>query len=59
MGALYSNNQIQNSPFKCDVDEYFNLIAQQIQKLTNEKLFSLQCKKKQSQEQTIYEQRKK
>ena len=37
MGALYSNNQIQNSPFKCDVDEYFNLIAQQIQKLTNEK----------------------
>ena len=55
MGALYSNNQIQNSPFKCDVDEYFNLIAQQIQKLTNEKLFSLQCKKKQSQEQTIFQ----
>lgn len=48
MGTIkITSKQIQKfKTFKCDIEEYFSLISQQIRKLSSENNFSKQCKKK-------------
>lgn len=57
MGTIkITSKQIQEfKTFKCDIEEYFSLISQQIRKLSSENNFSKQCKKKQSQEPMIFQ----